>query len=177
VNKIYYLGLGGHTYQFRMKAVDAALNVRDFPLAAETYTALASTCTPDIYDASVGDNTQDVSSELVVGMVQQHNFCQNDVDWVRFSAQGGQTYLVRARSLKGGAAVSVSITNADGSIIWLEKIPNAFGVTNDLKFTAPATGIYKLHLRPVNSGLWGTDVLYAISVGQGSWLHLPLVNR
>ncbi len=177
VNKIYYLGLGGHTYQFRMKAVDAALNVRDFPLAAETYTALASTCTPDIYDASGGDNTQDVSSELVVGMVQQHNFCQNDVDWVRFGAEGGQTYLVRARSLKGGAAVSVSITNADGSIVWLEKIPYAFGVTNDLKFTAPATGIYKLHLRPVNSGLWGTDVLYAISVGQGSWLHLPLINR
>ncbi len=177
MRQIYYLGVGGHTYQFRMKAVDAALNVRDFPLAAETYTAVAATCTPDLYDASGGDNTQDKASELALGMVQQHNFCQNDEDWVRFSAQAGQTYLVRANSLGGGAAVSVSITNADGSVVVMEKLMSAYGLTNALKFTAPADAVFKLRLRPLNTGLWGTDVLYAVSVGTGSWQYLPLIGR
>ncbi len=176
--KTYYLGTAGHTYGFRMRGTDNAGNVEAFPAGDDATTTIASTCTADVFDATQpGDNTAANAALLTVGAVQEHSFCPaGDQDWVKFTAQAGIAYAIRAASLSGGEAASITVTDASGQTIYAQAAAGGFDQTTVLKFIAPAKGEYRIRVQAYDSRLWGTNVRYALSVTPTKWIYLPMVG-
>jgi len=176
--KTYYLGTGGHTYGFRMRGTDNAGNVEAFPAGDDATTTIASTCTADVFDATQpGDNTAANAALLTVGAVQEHSFCPaGDQDWAKFTAQAGIAYAIRAASLSGGEAASITVTDASGQTIYAQTTASSFDQTTILKFIPPVDGEYRIKVQAFDSRLWGTNVRYALSVAPSKWNYLPVIG-
>ncbi len=174
----YYLGTAGHSYGFRLRALDMAGNLEAFPAGNDAGTSIASTCNPDVFDnTQPGDNTASSAVLLAAGARQEHNFCPDgDQDWARFSAQSGKAYAVRAISLSGGAAASIAVTDASGQTIYAQTATSSFGQTTILKFVPPADGEYRIRVQALDAGLWGTNARYALSAAPSTWHYLPRVE-
>lgn len=177
-NQAIFVGTAGRTYGFRIRATDKAGNAEAFPTSAGATTTISATCQPDVFDASSpGDNTAANATLLELKTPQEHNFCPSgDEDWVRFSAQAGESYLIQARSLAGGAAANLAVTDAPGSTVLVSGAVPGLGQSAFLMFTAPADGEYRIRVRPADTRLWGSDARYAVSISAAKWNFLPIAR-
>jgi uncharacterized repeat protein (TIGR01451 family) len=73
----------------------------------------ACTCPPDSYE---GDDSAGQARSIGVGAVhrQTHDFCDDDADWVKFSAQAGQVYTVTTSSWGQRADTMITLFGTDG---------------------------------------------------------------
>lgn len=97
-------------------------------------------CTPDAYeeDDSVGG-----AETISVGAVaQSHNHCEDDVDWLSFTAQAGQDYAVRV-TRSGLSKAWVEIYDSDGIT---RLAGDGINETTALDWQAPANGTYYLKM-------------------------------
>ena len=175
----FFQGLGGHQYGFSIHGIDAVGNVESYDTNPETSTTIAATCTPDSFDAfQPFDNSSTNPDTLELNTAQVHNFCPaGDNDWISFTAPSAGSYLVRVRSIVGGAAAKLDVTMPDGLTVLASGHSPDLGTGFDLKITLSAAGPYKLHLTPSNSGLWGTDMQYSVWVSNWNGIYLPIIHH
>src|SRR4030042_2292317 len=95
ITQYWVIGDPDHTYSYRMHGVDFSGNSENYPVEAETTTAVPEAdviCSaPDSYDSSANDNTPADASMIFANETGQfHNFCtplrsdyQNDEDWTK----------------------------------------------------------------------------------------------
>ncbi|MBN2256308.1 MAG: M23 family metallopeptidase [Anaerolineaceae bacterium] len=174
----WFLGEIGHQYAFRMRGADRAGNQESYPPGAETATHTNGNCTLDQYELNDGDDLYLNATELVLGTYQEnHNFCElDDIDWVKFNALAGQTYLITiwpdAASPLGSA---VDLYQSDESNLLIHYDAPGFMSPVMMKWQAPADDLYFLRISPLLAGIMGDNTAYDIRVGAGSWFTLPLV--
>ena len=172
---IYVLGQPGDTLGFRMQAVDKAGNVQAMPGSAQTSTTIASTCAADEYDL-VGDNSADTPQPLSLGAPQVHNFCMLDEDWLSFDLEVGKNYYLTFSPLGGGAAARLELVNSLGSVV-KSADSSDLGRVLIVKVTPEESGVYRLRLRPLLNGLYGSEVSYQVMVSEEVHTFLPLINK
>ncbi len=171
---VWFLGQAGQKYEFRIRAVDRAGNVQDWP-AGEQVTTLPSTCSPG--GGEPANDQRQGAAVLAYEIGQEHKLCPaDDRDWLRFEAEAGKSYLFFGTSLDGGAAVRLGIYDGAGNLL-NEKAPAAFGQSLTFIWTAPASGTYFLLAAPLDDGLFGDEARYRVWYGEPRQIFLPMIQR
>lgn len=172
----WFVGAAG-AYEFKMRAVDGAGHKEDWPASREVFTTLNAACTGDGYDS--GDTSASQAANLPLSTLQQHRFCQGDVDWVKFTSDNsGNPYLLRILSVSGGASAHITLYGDVSTVSPLADIQaGGVGQSVDFAFQPESNHTYYLKIVPQNAGVYGQDVLYNVGVGPGNWAYLPSIFR
>jgi hypothetical protein len=176
----WFTGMPGASYNFRLRAVDRAGNVENWPDVAEASTALSAACTPDTNESS--GQSQSNAIPLKRGDNSfLFNFCAstqagagaNDADWIALDAQAGETLVLRILSDGGGSAFSISLYGSayPEPVNWKS---SDYEVDLNAKWMVPASGRYYLEIKPLRPEMFGTDMKYDVWYGPGRWLYLPI---
>ena len=159
----WFIGQPG-AYEFHMRAVDKAGNQEAFPNAAQASVQIGSACSADAMDQA-GDGARGSASVQAANTSVLHRLCQNDTDWVKFDATEGQEMMIFAASKGGGAAVRVRLTNSANTTQYLDFSSANLGTSAVARWTVPADGTYYLEVTSKDARVWGSDVQYALYVG------------
>jgi murein DD-endopeptidase MepM/ murein hydrolase activator NlpD len=181
---LFYVGQQGHQYAFRMQAVDRAGNTRPYPSGAEASTTIpANVCpTPDAFEPDQAS----AKTILTGGSYQVHNYCNpvsgsnglGDQDWVTFTPQAGQRYLIQAAPQDPAAAAKLTLLAGDKSTVLAQASTDVFGKITTIIWKAPNSSPVFLKMEHFNPGVAGSGVLYTVSVTANyPRLYLPLVGR
>ncbi|MCB0115436.1 MAG: fibronectin type III domain-containing protein [Caldilineaceae bacterium] len=136
------------------------------PTATDTPT-ITPTSTPtsdplaDVYEL---DNTCYAAKTIAIDSLQDHNFhVEDDVDWVRFNAEAGQTYIIEIENVGSKAdAVVFLYDSCAGAPTTADN--NAFGTTVTIEWDSNINGFYYMELRQFDSTQFGADANYRVSV-------------
>ena len=171
---IWFLGQAGQKVEFRIRAVDRAGNVQDWPAGGQV-TTLPVSCTAGSDEPANDQRAGAIFLPYETGLEQQ--LCPAaDRDWMRFDAQAGKPYLFFGISQAGGAALKMGIYDSAGNLL-SERSAADLGQSLTFIWTAPVSGTYYLLAAPLQDGLFGNDVRYRIWYGEPRQLFLPMVNR
>ncbi|MCK4725634.1 MAG: fibronectin type III domain-containing protein, partial [Anaerolineales bacterium] len=108
---MWFVGQTGTDYSFRMRGIDHAGNLENFPEIPESNTSIPDASvicsSPDTWDSDGNDNSPENS--INIGLLDpptMHNFCNplaadrlQDEDWVYFEVENGQAYLIESQPL------------------------------------------------------------------------------
>jgi hypothetical protein len=171
IRQYWYVGEFGHHYDFRIKGVDFANNESSF---SSTDTSI-NACHPDSLES---DGTLAGARVLPLEQSQSHNFCGTaDQDWVKFTPQAGETYLLWAvPGLNSPAMPVLGLYNSSGNK-FLEAAAGGSGKWAVLKWTAPDNMTYYLNVHSQNPAVAGTLTTYDLWVGQARYMFLPQIVR
>src|SRR3990172_8311504 len=168
----WFVGNLGTTFEFQADGRDTAGNVG----TAGTSTVISGTCAADAYEGA--DGQWNTAPQLPVDVVQLHNFCANDVDWVFVDAEAGKKHLTNVVSLGGGAAFKLEVYDASGANMIGSTFSSGLGQSAILLWTPPVTGRYYLKVTPVVPELAGTAVQYNLSEDVPEFIYyFPVVGR
>ncbi|HWR66307.1 MAG TPA: peptidoglycan DD-metalloendopeptidase family protein [Bellilinea sp.] len=168
----WFVGSLGVKYEFQAVGRDTGGNVG----TASTSTTISSVCAPDAYEGA--DGQWSTAPSLPIGVVQEHNFCANDVDWVAIDAEAGKKHFTNAVSKGGGAAVRLEVYDASGANLVASAFSSGLGQPAALLWTPPVTGKYYLKVTPVVAGLAGSAVQYNLSDTVPEFIYyFPVVGR
>jgi len=165
-NQLWFFGELGHTYQFRMRAIDTDGNLEEFPAESQAVVRIASDCTGDAYEnPDPGDDTLQGATPLEISQPQIHTFCgYSDYDWLVFAANEGDTYRISTKPLGGNAAAIFHLYDPIGDAVLGELIAQDFNQETALEWKAPQDGLYALRVSPLDNRLAGDAVSYEIKV-------------
>ena len=163
----------GYLYGFRMRGVDHSGNTEAYPATAEltvTVPAANVLCsTLDGYDTSGNDNSAVNSTQLAIGVSQDHNFCnplaadyQDDEDWISFDAQAGQRYRVVTYPMSERAAVVLRLYASDGVTLLDQVYPASFGRSTSLEWLADRDGRVYMQMTHLDGRVIGSVVKYQV---------------
>ncbi|MGA9396622.1 MAG: peptidoglycan DD-metalloendopeptidase family protein, partial [Anaerolineaceae bacterium] len=171
----WFLGEAGQ-YNFRMHGLDSAGNQEGFPTGVEAATVISGSCNPDPFD-QVGDDQALDATVLNLDAYQVHNYCEvDDIDWVKFNAQAGQTYLITIwpdSASPLGSSIDLYQSN-EGNLLFHSVAPGLMSPLM-IKWQAPAEDLYLLRLSSLLSGIMGDNTAYSIRVGTGNWFNFPAI--
>jgi murein DD-endopeptidase MepM/ murein hydrolase activator NlpD len=166
----------GHSYDFRIRAVEAEGTAGDFSAAVTTDVPLI--CVLDQYEgATPSDNGLDGALPLTIGTSQTHNWCPaGDVDWVSFQATKGQVLRLTTAPVGKNSAAIEQLFDSDGITMLGENHPLDANSQASMDWTVPADGIYSIKYSPVDTQIDGTDTDYTVAVEVQSTVQTaPLV--
>ena len=132
---------------------------------SDTHTITIS-ATPSTGDAYEPDDTcEQAQSILTDGTIQIHTFHDSDdEDWISFQATQGVTYVIQARVPAASSADIVAELYSDCSGVVRPGEDPPFSPDIRLIVRFPADGTYHLHFLNHDSGVYGPDVEYNVSV-------------
>jgi len=183
----WYIGEAGNSYAFQITTKDYAGN----EVTGQTNTtipAASSLCSqPDAWDvnASINDNSYTKATAISINDASQlHNFCNpvatdylNDEDWLSFSAEKGQIYVLIARpSGDRSAAVTTRFYGSNGTTLLAEEEAATFGRSTELYWKATEDGIVYVQLLHNNGNVAGNGVSYVVHLSDGS-IYMPIVTK
>ena len=167
----WFVGKLGHSYAFRLHAVDKSGIAEPYPSESQATAKIESSCNADKYDKNGKDNQPQGYTMLTLLQPQEHNFCpENDQDWVAVSLVKGKKYRITANPQSGGASVNFKIFEGDGATTGgtnpagAEALAHGRELPTVLNWTADKTAMYLLRFAPSHPDLAGTDVRYTIQV-------------
>jgi hypothetical protein len=154
--------------------VDFANNESAF---AQTGTTL-TTCQPDTFETPTDDDSLANAKDLPLEVSQPHNFCGvADQDWVKFTPQAGQKYLLWAVPDPGNPAAPVlGLYKADGTRL-MEASSAGYGQWAMLKWVAPDNDTYYLRANSLNPAIAGTHITYRLWAGEGRYLYFAYIAK
>jgi hypothetical protein len=188
-SQTWFIAASNNNYGFRLRGVDRAGNREDFPSTAETRTSIPNIATlcssPDAWDNNTNDNSSSASSPLSLGSpTQRHNFCNprtldrlNDEDWVNFTVQKGQTYMISSLPVGVMTATELTLFASDGRTEIVSIEPSAFGQLTQLIWTADRNGKVFLRNRHVDGRVAGNVVAYDLTARIVKPLFFPMIER
>jgi hypothetical protein len=176
---IWYIGLPGHTYGFRMRGVDTAGNPGTYSSTAETTTQTTGTCKVDPFEQGSGDDKAALAVPLKLDAFEAHNYCGvEDADWYAFQAQAGQEFLIWALPDAGSIAGSTLDLYQSDENGWLMQVSSPeISSPLSVRWVAPQAGLYLIRLTPMTDGVSGNNTGYRIRVGTGWWSLFPIVGK
>lgn len=171
----WYIGLPGHRYEFRLRAVGLKGNAAPYSEQPEVILEISPDCQPDAFEGEdPGDDQFTGSSPIEPGETQEHNLCGlGDIDWIAFPAEAGVAYRITTEPVSGAAAVTVQLYAPDGYNLLGEARPEGLQQPAALEWVAPDNGIYFARLSPYDAGLAGSDVRYQVRVARLSQVFTP----
>lgn len=174
--QLWFWGEPGHTYGFRLRGIDKQGNAETYPASAETTTQVPASCSPDGYEDA--DDDPAMAPAILAGDIQAHNICgPGDIDWVRFSAEAGKTYLVTAEPSSSHTAGRLAVFgpgNPDDMIA--ENTADDPEMISGLVFKAEATGDYFIRLQPYDDRQSGTQTELLLQVVEAQQQFFPIVR-
>ena len=185
---LWFIGIPGVNYGFRIRGVDQADNAEAYPASAETRTNIPSAAalcsSPDTWDKGRNDNSASAAVSIVLNSPSRsHNFCNplvgdrnNDEDWIKFSVQAGHTYNLRAVPSAEMTAVILDLYGSDGAAPIITAEPTGFGRPTQVQWTADQDGIVYLRARHQDGRVIGNAVAYLLGVREMISLFLPLID-
>ena len=119
--------------------------------------------TPDPFEPD--DTCAQASFIRVNGSPQRHNFhVSTDMDWVKFRANAGETYIIETMDLDNRAD-TVLVLVAPDCTTWLALDDDSgVGLASRIEWTAPASGTYYVLVQPFSSWNTGEESGYTLSV-------------
>jgi hypothetical protein len=188
-SQYWFIGNPGQDYGFRIRGVDHAGNIENYPPNAETTTTIPQAdvlCSmPDLYDSGDGDNSPELANIIdPQGGAQIHNFCNPlvpdrmaDEDWIQFTVQSGKRYLIQAFPMNGNTAVVLELYDDDETTLLADGSSSTFGRMATIEWDSDRDGDVFLRMRHLDGRVIGNQVLYEVSVQQGYWMYFPLMNK
>jgi murein DD-endopeptidase MepM/ murein hydrolase activator NlpD len=185
----WFVGDAGQVYGFRMRGTDQAGNLESYPSQAETGAAIppaGALCSVlDPREGSTGDNMPGTAQAVQVGSPPQtHNFCNplaanrlNDEDWVRFTVQTGQMYILRAEPLHASVGAVLELYAADGTTSLAQGSAAGFGKSAQIKWISDRQGQVYLRVRHLDGRVIGSAVSYQLEVREDYRTYLAFVGR
>ncbi len=172
----WFVGELGHTYGFRLQAVDVAGNVRAYPDGPEISTVV-SNCTPDAYEDL--DDLFVSAPLLNLNSGQDHNFCGvSDSDWLKVQTVSDQTLLISIFAGPNLGAYRMSLFASNGTTLLQEVTNPGSGGVAALSITPPAGGsTYLVRIQPLITQLAGDANSYQLAVSPLSHMYLPSILR
>ena len=143
------------------------------PTATATHTG-TPTSTPtativpcrDYYEPD--DDTPNAKTISTDGTLQGHNIHQpGDMDYVKFSASAGHTYVLRTRNLGGGISNDTKLTllAPDGATILAVNDDSPIDPpASRIEWICPESGNYFVRVAQYNASIGGCDITYDLSV-------------
>jgi murein DD-endopeptidase MepM/ murein hydrolase activator NlpD len=120
------------------------------------------TATADSYES---DNTSASAKLISVGASQVHNFViPGDQDWIKFTAQAGQTYLLTTSNLGASADTYLNLYGSNGSTLLASNDDFNNSLASQIKWKAPQSGTYYVMVKNWNPNAGGCGTLYTIKV-------------
>jgi len=140
---------------------------------------LSCTCLGDSYEE---DDTWDQAQMLLLGKdnAQSRNFCDDDGDWIAFSADYGDVYTITTDAVGVRADTFLELYDTDGETL-LTSTDDYDGETNfssQIVWVAPQNGIY--YIKVTNrAGLVGCQCEYEIWLEKtdNHFLFLPVMMK
>ena len=175
----------GHTYGFRLRAVDRMGNAEDYPSSAEQTVSIPTTIcnAPDLYEND--NSTSGASSTSGLVTVQEHNYCNpqagsgdlNDHDWVKINLKANQRLNASVQPISGGAAAVLRLYAADGVTQLSQAQSPGFNQSAQLAYQATVNATAYLEITHLNSDVAGVDVRYKLIISNGIHRFLPLIVK
>jgi hypothetical protein len=137
------------------------------------------TCSPDLYEE---DDTASEATQIDVGTTQSHQFCDDAVDWVKFTASANHTYTITSSAVGQQVPVLMSIFGPDGRSLAVSSAPmgNASASSSTLAWQAIDNGDYFIQITNATS-LTGCNSEYELTVtGQEpspALIFMPIISR
>jgi uncharacterized repeat protein (TIGR01451 family) len=139
--------------------------------------ATACSCPPDSYEQ---DDLPAQAGDLDAGSPQEHDFCDDAIDWMRFTAQAGNTYTVTTSSWGQRADTSLALLAPDGSTVLAmnDDYEGTTDFSSRIVWQAPANGIYYIRVTE-RADLTGcaTDYRVWLERMETDIIYLPLVIK
>jgi hypothetical protein len=185
----WFIGNPSTSYNFRIRAVDAAGNIEIFPVSPEASTVIpdpAVFCSsPDDWDKAGNDNSPQNSTQLDLSALPTlHNFCNPlsstrlyDEDWVNFEVEIGQPYLMETQPTGVMAGSIIELYEADGSTLLASSQPDQIGGFSRIIWTSDRTGKVFLRVRHLDGRIAGNIVSYQLKVNNFLPIFIPLIHR
>ncbi|HJS28287.1 MAG TPA: PPC domain-containing protein, partial [Anaerolineales bacterium] len=172
----WFVGEPGQLVDFRLRAVDRAGNLEEYPSGAEATTYLLPCTSPDPWEP---DGTASEATTVSPGETPQlHNFClPSDQDWIRLDALAGAHYRIFVLPASPDSAAKIEIYHADGTTLLNSQSAAEFGAFLEAGFTAPGTGAYFLRITHINPQVAGDLVSYLVWIEEGYETFLPKVSQ
>ncbi len=157
-------------------AVDVALD-EGYRVDFGDVRANSSTCAPDIYEE---DDTPMQAVRFIPGTIQAHQFCDDAVDWVKFSVRANTLYTIATFSWGRRADTFLALYDADAWTLLAanDDYAGATDYSSRIVWRAPGDTLY--YVRTTNRGGvtgYQTDYNLLIEGGESFFLYLPLVLR
>ncbi len=167
LRQAWYLGEPGMTYEFRMQSVDAAGNVEELPVNAETSTTIESSCAVDEFETNESSSALVQASMMEIGQTQIHSVCPSgDEDWITFPLNEGETINIISTPLSGAAATILQVYRADRYTKVSEVYPTSLETPSSLEWMSDEDAIYFLRIIPLDQKIYGTDTKYEIALNR-----------
>ena len=170
-----YFGQLGHSYAFRVRAVDKAGNAEAFPAGADAATTI-NACSTDAYEA---DNSLANAKTLALGQAHSHTICGlGDQDWLSLSVQAGKVYQIMTSNLGSDTDTLLGVYNAAG--ILLAENNDAFpGLVRSsyLIYTAPTNGTIYLKIMHTDARIGGNAVSYDVIAAVVQLSFVPVAAK
>lgn len=130
-------------------------------------------------DSFEGDDTTAQAKPIQLGQPQTHTFDKvDDLDWVRFEATAGTTYILRTFALGTSADTQIALYSQDGTTLLASNDDYGDALASQIEWTAPASGSYYLQVRHWNPNAGGCGTSYKLSVSTKiEQIFLPFVRR
>jgi murein DD-endopeptidase MepM/ murein hydrolase activator NlpD len=181
----WLIGAPGHSYAFRIRGIDRAGNAEAWPANAETNTTIpANVCTnPDVWEV---DNTAISASGIIINQVQVHNFCNPetsdglyDTDWVTFTVQAGQRYLIQASPTSENTAAAISVCTGNGITLSLcaEMTQTIWGKSAFIDWIGTTNEVLYIRIHHTDGRVAGSSVSYQVYITKNYPVFMPVINQ
>jgi hypothetical protein len=188
-NSFWFVGQTGTSYDFRMRGVDIAENLEDFPDTPETFTSVPAAsvlCSaPDLWDSAGDDNSFDNSTQVdLLASPTTRNYCNPltadrlfDEDWVNFEVEIGQSYLMESIPTADMTASIIELYDSDGTTMIASSQPDELNGFSRIIWTSDRTGKVYLRARHLDGRIAGNSVTYQLKVNNFLPVFMPIIHR
>lgn len=188
-DSLWYVGQPGAEYGFRLRGVDIAGNLEDFPDVPAAFTSVpdpAELCSsPDAWDSAGNDNSPENSIQVdVLALPATHNFCNPltadslyDEDWVYFEVENGEAYLMESIPTADMTASIIELYASDGTTLIATSQPEDLNGFSRIIWVSDRSGIVYLRVRHLDGRIAGNTVTYQLKVNNFLPIFMPFVHR
>lgn len=129
-------------------------------------TVTAAACTPD---AEEEDNNSAQARAVTVGEAgRTHNVCPaSDEDWVKFSAEKGNVYVLQTTNLAFAADTVLHLYNTDGTTQLAQNDDYGYTSGSRIVWEAPEDGVYFASVHHANPVASGPNTQYDLVIAEG----------
>jgi uncharacterized repeat protein (TIGR01451 family) len=140
-------------------------------------TPIACTCSPDVYEDDDGP-AQAVA--LTTRVTQTHNFCEDAVDWLTFTAQANTVYTITTSAWGRRADTVLTLFDTDAQTVLAANDDYTGDYASRVVWVASQGGVYYVRVtnRTAIKGCYNEyDVWLERREIRISYIYLPLVSR
>ncbi len=177
---VHSLAPGSESNGMLYAQTDSAGVVHETNKSNNIYSAGTGICTTTA-DAYENDDTTAIASTISLGQTHTHNFdVLGDQDWIKFTTQAGQTYILSTSNLGTSADTYLYLYDTNGTTLLASNDDFGGTLASSIEWTAGSNGTYYVLVKHWNPSVGGCGTSYNLSIANntpGFQIYMPLVFR